>query len=209
MKPIRQTLKEIFAPAALALSALAIAVPMSTADAAVRNMGPTVIIHKQMANEGYEPVGGGYIESAPNAGILAFFKKPNNEWLATRGNSKTTEVVMRGTDLKVKEWEYTIPVSFENAIPPVAATQVNHQGCPSFDQVQDTVLKNKFDHATLLEGRTMDGNKMKAFVKDGDWLALGIKQDADSTTCPLAQGSGFRMAETVSASALTPAPAIH
>lgn len=200
MKSIRQTLKEIFAPAAAALSALALAVPLAMApapaEAAVMNTGPTPLVLRQLKTDGYTPVGGGQIQGQDGrTQVVAIFRNPNNEWIATQGTQGTTQVVARGTDLQIRQWAYSINVSL--GPDPVV---IDHEGqgaasqCMPFEQVRENVLKSSFQQADLIQGRLQNGDTMQMYVNNGEWLSVTVKPDADRTTCRMAQGSGFRMA---------------
>lgn len=156
------------------------------------NAGPTPLVLKQLQTDGYELVGGGV---APGQGdrvtVVTFFKNSNNEWIATQGNDRTTRVVARGTDMQIREWAYSVSVSFEPGVQ--NAQSAPRSECAPFDRIRETVLKDQFAQANLIEGRLANGDRMQTYINEGTWMTMTVKQDAESTTCPNQGGVGFRV----------------
>jgi len=203
LKSIKQTLKEIFAPVA---AALAIAVPLAAASApaqaAVMETGPTRVVLQQLKNDGYTPVGGGQIASQDGrTTVSVIYKNAQNDWIATRGNDRTTQVIGRGTGLEIGKWAYTVPVSLN--------TPVDHEAgatsqCMPYEQVRENYLKNAFTTADLIQGTLQNGERMQIYANGGKWASLTIKQDAERTTCRTGAGNGF-----ILSSQPTPAASLH
>lgn len=200
MKSLGKSLKEIFKPVAMALSAALVAAPLVTqpAQANVMNIGPSSLMLSQLQTDGYEPVGAGYqMSSSGQSRLVSFFANSNKDWIAVAGapSGGTMQVLSRGSDLKVSNWAYTINVADKPGVQQVQQAPGAASQCAAYEVIQDRILKRAFDHSYLIEGKLANGDTMQTYVSPvgGNWMILDKKSDADQTTCRMAAGAGFQI----------------
>lgn len=190
MKSVMPSVRTLFRRAAAAVvlagAFAATALPL-TAGARVMETGPTSLVFKQLAADGYRPFGAAV--TAPQNGkavALAIFKNDRDEWMLTSGNDITTKVLASGTNLEIRNWMRTLSV-----VDKPTAGGLPLQTCPALSLVQKAIPEN----STLISGRMADGTSMQAYINQGRIVVYNVSGDELSAyACLTAQGQEFRMA---------------